>query len=981
MLWWCATIGCLTADPASTAGPGDASPADRPDAPAKIADYGPAFAQLVQLGFPDTTGGKYVKLTLHGEAGRKDAERMMYERQSGGGLPVTGNAWLLPGGSARASECIHHRFERITIAKTAKRSGLLRVLIGPAKGPDTAPAGAVPGDWTEADVAADAKQLIKVLETQSAEGQMLDLERWSYDEDGPVWCAKILGAACHMYRAGHRDEANHITGLLFKLAPEPILVVDYLINDLADRDYDRIVTAFFERRDWQAYHDGTRELVDRFTRGWKSREGAEVLLARLDKQLKGAKPFLATLLGASLKPEAVGIMDDWLTMTEPIPLATKTCWLLGEDMLRFADEEGYHGGPPSGDNGDPARIAELRAMGMDGFIALTAAVTDDTLIPTRLERGYGGYYGGGFGRTIYGSSGGESAGLAQYAAMKRPFSRGELAQTILLDTLPDPENDLSSALPEELQATAHQWWLKHRNDSPSELARHFLESGSSQQVQIAVLALASSDDDENALAVEKYILAAEDITDHFHLVDQYLRIRRGKAREFFQIYAKTLRDLAGDAGDEDDPFGNWQVRQAGGVDKYLKKLSVYVNDVSPEKLLADMRNGELDHEEGFPMLQAANGRKSIVSHLPALVAIARQQDAPDEQLKVLRAIQHLVYNDDPALDTGQDYEALQTAFGEQLALSRDEWTWFLAQEHTGDGPLYGSAPSFAGAAAWMLELIYFNQHSEIMAQLSQIMEPDEFWTFCLDRAERLLAEGPGAEFPAMADEDRQEAIRKTIAPMPSGKILAHYEGLTLSEKLAWDEILDGYEGEPPAGVAGLRKHVVKIIWPSLKAGDASLKKDLHALTYSRVLDRSVVEGVMDAMLKNADRYQDFVIYFQSNGEGSSGINLSVVAEREMDSWKDRILDGGFPLLRDGKARKIAGIFTTDAEGNDLIGHRHDPARKDNAYPLEPPVARIKTMVGDAERFYTILAVETAANLKKRDAEQEDEEDELAIPMF
>lgn len=977
VLCWCITLGCLSADPET----GTTTPASPSSPKSPAADYGPAFAQLIDLGYPDTKGATLVKLTLHGQAGREAAERAMYARQSGGGLTTDGNAWLLPGGTETVNTFLQTNFEQVTVAKTAKRGGFMRALIGPAKTADTAPEGTLPGDWEEVKVADDAKKLLKLLQTQSTEGRMLSVDRWSYDEDGPKWCARVLSLACQMYRAGHHAEANQVTAKLFDLAPEPILVVDYLINDLADREYKTLAEAFFENQDWQAYHDGTKELVDRFTRGWKTREGAQILLARLEQQLKGTKPSLAKLEGATLNPNAIEILDSWITVTEPIPISSQPCWLLGTDMLKFSKEQGYYGRPPETDGTPPGRIAELQAMGMDGFIALVAAATDDTLLPTQLVRGYGGYYDG-YSRSItYSSSGNASPGLAQYKSMTRPTSRGEIARTILLDALPDLMGELQNALPETLQSTAHQWWLQHRNKTTSELARHYLEAGNSMQRQIAVLAMAHSNDDENAKAVEQFILESEDITDHFSLVDQYLRIRRGRARDFFTKYSAEMREVIGEEEDELDSFGgsNWRIREAGGIDKYLKKLSVYVDDVSPEKVLADIRKGALEYKEGFPMLQAAVQGKTIATHLPALVTIARNQDSPVEQLEALRAVQRLVYNDEPDYDTDEEYDALEQLYGEQVALSKDDWTYFLAQDTPADGEIYGTAPTFAAAAAWTMEMIYFDQHSTTMGQLSNIMDTDQLWTFCLERARRVLEEGPSAEFPEPADENRQAAIRKTLAPMSSIEVLQHYETLKLTEKLAWSEILDGYEEEPPDGVANLYKHVTKINWPNLDKKDADLKKALEKLTYTKVLDESLVKSVMQEMMDKAERYQHFTVYFQSNGKGTTGTTLSVISAEQMDEWGERILEGAYNLLREDKSKKVAGLYTTDEDGEELIGMIHDPAQNDNGFPLTPALERIETLLEDGRRFYTILTVETAVNLKKRDAEPEEDED--LLPSF
>ena len=898
IVWSCIAFRCFGVEPAETAGAGEGNPAKDAPAAVQAADYGPAFEQLVALGLPDARGASYVKLTLHGDAGR-EAEMMTYNRYSGrdDDLGLKGNAWRLPGAEGGTATLIHQGHKKVTVVKKAKRSGLMRMLVGPRK---VEAAEGVQGDWTPEDVAADAKKIIKALQVPSGESERFDADRWSYSGSGAAWCAGVLTTACHMYRAGHRDEANQITELLMSRVPEPILVVDQVVNDLAQREYGQLVTAFFDSGDWHSYYDETQKLVTRFSRGWRSREGAELLLTRIQKRLQGAKPSLAPLGGVVIKPEAVAILDGWLTQKKPIFLKPRLCWLLGSNPLSDGEDEGYYGRPPSGENADAGRIEEIRGMGMDGFIALTAAATDDTLLPTRMTQGYSDHFGGSYGRRSYGGGGDDAVGIAQYASMTRPASRGEIARAILLQTLPDPEGELGAASPEDLQKTAYQWWLKNRSASISELARHFMEFGNGQQSSMAVMALIHSEDDGDAKVVEKYILEAEDLTEQFHIVTQYLRVRRGKARPFFEAYSKALRELVGEASDEDNEDRSWQIREAGGVDKYLKRLSVYVDDVSPEKLLAGMRVGTLKYDEGFPMLQAAIGDKSIVKYLPDLVTVARRQETPEEQLEALRAIQTLVYEEQGNSRDQEEIEAGQKLFAEQLALSKDDWTYFLSQDTpAGDHALYGSAPTLAAAVSWMMEVIYFPQHTETIGRLSRVLDEDEQWVFWLDRAKRLLDEGTAAEFPSAekVDEDQRKAIRDTLKPMSVAEILKDYEGRSLNEKLAWNEILDSFGEDAPAAVRDLSKHIVKINWPNSDEKDPALKAEIEALAYAKIFDESIVEGLMGLMLKHAERYQNLTIYLQSDGAGSHGIVLSALEGGDVETWQDRILDAGFEHLR------------------------------------------------------------------------------------
>ena len=127
----------------------------------------------------------------------------------------------------------------------------------------------------------------------------------------------------------------------------------------------------------------------------------------------------------------------------------------------------------------------------------------------------------------FGGNGGDSAALAQYAALHRPCSRGEIARKMLVNTLPDAENELSRTSTEELQSIAYQWWLKHRSDTPSQLVRHFFAEGNSQQQMIALVALVKSGDGKDAKLVEEFILGHENPDKQGRMVTLYLKENKG----------------------------------------------------------------------------------------------------------------------------------------------------------------------------------------------------------------------------------------------------------------------------------------------------------------------------------------------------------------------------------------------------------------------------------------------------------------------
>ena len=183
----------------------------------------------------------------------------------------------------------------------------------------------------------------------------------------------------------------------------------------------------------------------------------------------------------------------------------------------------------------------------------------------------------------------------------------------------------------------------------------------------------------------------------------------------------------------------------------------------------------------------------------------------------------------------------------------------------------------------------------------------------------------------------------------------------------------------------LSKHIVKINWPRSDDKVPARRAEIEALAYAKIFDESVVEGLMGLMLKHAERYQNLTIYLQSDGAGSHGIVLSALEGGDVETWQDRILDAGFEHLREGKAKKVVGISPLGYGHSELVGLRYEPAQAEAeaAHPVKEVIDNILKLAGEGRRFYAILSTETSENLKKREAEQDedDEEEGLLLPSF
>ncbi len=983
IIWSCLVLQGFAVDSTDQIEAPLSNATDAPQSKKATADYGPAFERLIQLGLPDTKGATYVKLYLHGKRAQELETKGQLQRESlGAPLKIKGNAWLLP--STKETEAatqkglstfIYRTFEKLRVKKKAPRGGLARLLLGKQK-TSKGDGDAVLGEWNEVDISIDVQKILSKIEKKSKDGKFFEASRWSYDHSNAQWCARVLVTACQIYRAGHHDEANHIADRIFSLAPEPIVVIDQVVNHLANTEYQLLADTFLKEKDWEAYQTGTKQLVDRFSRGWKSREGAELLLIHLDNRLKGVKPQLKSLKGVTIKPEALKIMNGWLSQTDPIVVNPPQCWLLGMDLAP-ANTYSYDGSLTS--ENSPQWMNTLGGLGMDGFIALTAAAADDSLIATTISLGMPNYYRSQ--RNYYGNEK-ISPAQSQYAAMTRPCSRGEIARKLILKTLPDSENELSTLPSAELQSVAYQWWLKHRSDSPSALAKHFLETGNSGQQRIAVMALIKSNTDIDAQILETHILGSENISQQHSTVEMYLKARRSKAKSFFAAYSKALKDEVGEVADDD--YKNWQIKQAGGVDKYLKKFEIYVNDVSVEKIISDIRSGKLKAKEGMEMFTSVMDAGTFSKHLPALVSIARKQKDQKELLALFQAIYTLSYKEERHFSNQNKEKEYYASLPTLFEKSKSDWASLMAQ----DVPLiendsFQNASSQADMVAWVIEIIYFPENQGTIQQLQQIVESGDVWPILVDHVNCVLKDGFDAEFPHSDNvpDLARKKIRKEISPLKPQKIGEYYEKLGLDEKLAWPEILDGFGDKVPDGVDGMRKMIMQINWSDVPNIDASIKQKLSELAKYQILDQKLAESILNLMFEHADETVSFAIMISSDERRQ--LVMNVWGGPSWTNTKKYLLKSALEVMENGQVKKCAGVtLMTAADVEDVAMRTSSEKDKEKSKQvLSKIVKEMLTAIDDKSSPNLLFFSETEENIKKtKDAEaKKAEDDEDLLP--
>ncbi|MBK1853467.1 hypothetical protein JO972_00695 [Verrucomicrobiaceae bacterium 5K15] len=926
---------------------------------AEKADYGPAFQRLVALGLPDSEGASYVKLTL--QAQNQHSAQTYYSRQAT--VPREGNAWVLPEREQKEQgvfTVIHNYSESIQVSQKAKRNGLMRALIGKAK---PSKKGGVVGDWSPVDAAKDAEKIIGHLDVLALDGRTFDADRWGYDHSASKLASNVLVIACHMYRAGFTAEGNRMAQKVLTLSPSPTMVIDNVVGDLAEQQYAALAEAFFSNKDWQAYHDGLVALEKRFPRGWRGRLGVKILLPKVEAKINGEQASMAQFKGVRLKPEAVKILDALLARTDPIRVNPRPLWLVAKGNMQA--ERNY-----GGEEVAEEWLQKLCAIGMDGFIALAAVAADETLIATHIgESSSSAYSQMQMMRAMMGSSSNsiDVQALTAYNAMRRPCTRGEIARRILISTLPNPDNDLEQKSAEGLRDFAYQWWLEHLADSRSTLARHFMETGDDEQQSIAVQVLISSGNDADSKLVEEFIMSAESLSMSLTMLEPYLKARRGKAKDFYKKYSSSLLDQA---SGQDESSLPWSIREAGGLEKFLKRLSVYVEEVSPDKILADMRSGKTSLQNGMEMLSAAVGPEGIFKQYPALIEIVAAQKNLAAQTVVLSALTEQVYTAYYEMEESTQ-AALQQELLEQLPASKEAWGKLLTKTEqpsdSNDQQALRSLPSLAVYAAWSMEAIYYPQHAESLQALHQLLGPQKMAEFILTRAKQLLDDPKTADFPSpdQVTEARRKSIREDLTAFTPLEVANYHQKLTLSEKLAWQEILAAYGDDIPAGVSGLSKMIVEISWARAPDTDAAHQKKLGDLLLNQELNQKLIEQLLNTLSKNAEQNAPYVFMLQMGAGTGTGITLHAWSGLQSHSWKTRIMAEATSKLKEDQATSLAGVSIY--ENRDwLTGIKFMPAQNDQeeAEQVNKVIKAIVENVKNGSRANIMFFTETASHLKK-----------------
>ncbi len=578
-------------------------------------DFSEGLKRIAALGLPDMKGAEWVNFSDPNE------QRFVssYELREMN-FKLSGNTWKLKTepptyldfGTSELIDPPKEGEDGEADESSAKPSFLEKMLKNhKEKNPEEekAPKPEAPEDKVSL-AAKDAAKIAPALAKADVVEDLNNSIEWGYSNTH----GRLMLFAAQLHAAGETESANKLASALFLAASNDSALIDGAISHLADTEYHKIASLFFKNHDWKAYQQSLTALLEKFPRGWGNGPAVAMLVSNLDK--RSAAPPKPSIPGIQIKPEALALLDKLLENSSNNISDEELAKSLGVDLTEFPAQHRARilaslraeGGnfrsenqelwllktPESPAPGANASATEkLQAMGMDGLIALAAVASDETLVPVPNSSNQSHFYGGN-----------ESAVEAlqnRYKNLHRPASRGEIASAILAAVIPssssDPYSRSEQPDPAELAATAIEFWKSNKDKSPVQIATLYITEGNEYQRPAACSFLATSKDPAAHAAFEKTVLASDNPISLIAQVEQYIGTRKTAAKTFANAYIKLLKENPPDERELMRSNAGYQIRQAGGLDSYLKRLSLKVGDVSLDKMIADALKAKPKKEE------------------------------------------------------------------------------------------------------------------------------------------------------------------------------------------------------------------------------------------------------------------------------------------------------------------------------------------------------------------------------------------------
>ena len=870
----------------------------------KSADFSQGLEQLAGLGLPSMKGAEWVKFPGNSRQGFTES----YEFRDLG-VNLTGSAWKLATdpptyfefGSSEAIAPPESEGEGEE-AEDDGKPGLLGKMLRnyQEKNPEPEkPADPVP---VVSRAAKDADRIAASLAKASVAEEINNNIEWGNSE----LHGRLILFAVQLHAAGETESANKLASALFNAVENDPALVDGAISHLADNQYSEVADAFFKDTDWEGYLSAAKALLEKFPRGWANAPAVALLVSKLEK--RSGTPPSPSLPGIELKPEALQLLGRLLEKQEAVTDLDALAAAQGinindypaemrPQIIAMLQEQGMRGGgseqglwllPSAGEStaADTSPAGKLKAMGMDGFIALAAVATDETLVPARHT---------GDRRSYHSSNESPADAIRQrYENLTRPTSRGEIAVTLISSVLPVQDDDeygnSSQPDPAELSEAAIAFWKSNREKSPVELASLYITEGNSTQQSYASTFLSSSKDPVAHAAFEKSVLASDDPISLAANVEEYLDARKGAAKPFANAYIRLLRENPPSDEDLQRTTGGYQIREAGGLENFIKKLSLKVGDVSLAKMVADALKAPGETEPS-PLAALASAIQSIPLN-ECLLAFGKVAGAAsaDQWMEIHNLLRTRIYyelrnseDDDPG-----GFEPLPENV---LEIWRPLAARAEPLPSEGDFPQYASAygaKTTGDASALILELATspglayaFNNFAQLEGRSDAVMEHVrkrvDAWTSGEDPEP-----WPDAE---NVSEERTKEISAKLAELKAGEIIPYATSLNRDERLALMGVLSEYGDSNPAppGLLELRETVVSLQPVFGQYHDAEATAKLGISSGDRIT-AELLTKISDGFLADPTASSTTTVVFFPAAM-NLGSNLLVTTAKDLDPAK------------------------------------------------------------------------------------------------
>ena len=872
--------------------------------------------RLAELGLPDMKGALWIKLP--GESESYFTSSYQFQEMAAN---LSGNAWKLPTeppsylefGSATKLDSGDSKAEDEEDGEDAKPSLLGKMLRNyQEKNPEPKKEPKAP----EPDIslaAKDAGKIVKALAKASVAESVND----SMEYGDANLHGRLMLFAAQLQAAGETESADSLAAALFNAAENDAALIDGAISHLADTDYAAAANAFFDTTDWQAYQAAVKALLEKFPRGWTDAPAVALLSSNLEK--RAATPPPLSLPGIAIMPEALALLDKLLVKQTVKTSDEALAKAQGVDLskyparqraemihwLRSNAGEGVSFSDPTlwllpsegkKDSQPASPIEALKAMRMDGFIALAAAVTDETLVPIRKQNDGSSYYSS--------SESPASVIRRRYANLARPISRGEIAAALISSALPTQEDNSysnsSEPDPADLAAQAVEFWKANKEKSGVELATLYIAEGNDNQRSFASSYLASSKDPAAHAAFEKTVLETNDPLTLIQAVERYLDTRKAAAKPFATAYIRLIRDNPPGDDELQRSMVGYYIREAGGIENYLKKLSLKVGDVSLGKMIAEALRAKAeptddeDEEPKSPIAALAPAIQGMTLH-ECLTAFgkAHSSASPEQWMEIHQLLLGRIYYETRNRGGEEEGEGPKALPEDVLNL----WKPFVARTDAlpekGDFPKYArayGAKTTGDASALIIELATSPQLAYTLNNFAQAEgSPEAVMAFVHKRTAAWSSGEKPEEWPSSesVSEERVEEISTKLAALKADEIIPYAETLPISERFALMDIVGGFDEEEsaPEGLRELRNTLVSLKPVFDQDHDAEAAAKLGLAVGEKITPELLTKISDTLLLDAANTTTTTVMFFPA--PLNLGTGLYVTTAKDLDPMKVR----------------------------------------------------------------------------------------------